>query len=62
MSKVMSQQEIANLIKATKKQIADFERSIKTAPKEVRGEYKIYCRQNKTRLRKLEEIFKTKVF
>jgi hypothetical protein len=49
--------QIAKLIKSTKEEIADFERSIKHAPLEAKGEFKSFVRKQKTKLRQLEELF-----
>jgi hypothetical protein len=54
-----SKLQIANLIKETKDEIADFERSIKYAPSEVKGEFKHFARKQKTKLRQLEGIFES---
>ena len=52
-----SKLQIAKLIKNTKEEIADFERNIKHAPLEAKGEFKVFARKQKIKLRQLEEIF-----
>jgi hypothetical protein len=55
----MRQEDLADLIQQTKKQLADFERNIRNAPQEKRGELKSWSQKNKTKLKELEKIFKS---
>ena len=54
MTKQLSKKQIEKMIRKTKAEIMAFEKNIKNAPPEIRGEFKIWVRQCKNRLRKLE--------
>jgi predicted DNA-binding protein YlxM (UPF0122 family) len=56
--KKLSKKEISDLIQKTKKQLSDFERNIKKAPKEAHQEFKFWTRKNKSKLKRLEKQFK----
>jgi hypothetical protein len=56
MKKKLSKEEINKLISDTRKELAEFERSIKKAPKEKRGEFKVFVQKSKTKLKSLEKL------
>jgi uncharacterized protein (DUF4213/DUF364 family) len=52
--------DIGKIIQDTRKQITEFERSIKKAPKNERCKFKVFVRKNRTKLNDLEKIFQSR--
>jgi len=59
MKRAYTKQEIGDLIRETKQELSSFERGIKNAPLETKGELKVWVKKTKTKLRQLEDIFKS---
>ena len=59
MKKQLTKDEVKKLISDTRKELAEFERSIKKAPMEKRGEFKMFVKKGKTKLKSLENLLST---